>query len=103
MDAGSETRLSDIERSYEAGFQAATTRQPMEKAPKDGTQILAYGTYQWEDYEDMEKTGYAVIFWSSKEKKWKLANANPYSDFMQPSWWMHLPPEQKIIDTTQKN
>lgn len=79
-----------------------TSPQPIEKAPKDGTQILAYGTYQWEDYEDMEKTGYAVIFWRDEEKKWKLANANPYSDFMQPTWWMHLPPEQKIIDTTPK-
>lgn len=79
------------------------TWQPIETAPKDGSPILLYGTYQWEDYKNYQEGGIFVGYlYSSKsseyyeeqddvEEYWRLVNANPYIDKAQPSHWMPLP------------
>ena len=68
-----------------------TDWQPISTAPKDGTQILAYGPYVWEDYwkSGFDRTGWAVIYWENDG--WRLANANPYADYMDPTHWIPLP------------
>ncbi len=70
--------------------------QPIETAPKDGTHILAHGTYQWEDYVHNQKSGSVVVAWYDAEgwgvSCWVLVNSNPYQDRCQPTHWMPLPP-----------
>lgn len=69
---------------------------PIETAPKDGTHILAHGTYQWEDYATHQKSGIVVVAWYDADgwgdSCWVLVNANPYRDKCQPTHWMPLPP-----------
>lgn len=68
--------------------------QPIETAPKDGTQILAYGRYGWGGYAK-RKIGWAVISWAEEfggdESRWVLVHDNPYVDVMFPTYWMPLP------------
>ena len=76
--------------------------RPIATAPKDGSHILACGTYQWEDYEERQQTGVVVVFWEvdlneyiddwkRRSGGWVLVNANPYTDRCQPTHWMPLP------------
>lgn len=71
--------------------------QPIETAPKDGTRVLVYGTYQWEDYLDRQQTGavtayyIAADFWDDEDIGWVLISTNPYRDRAQPTHWMPLP------------
>jgi hypothetical protein len=65
--------------------------QDISTAPKDGTHILLYGTYQWEHYDDNQKRGIVVGWYYSSENEWVLENANPYADYIQPTHWMQLP------------
>lgn len=73
---------------------------PIETAPKDGTQVLLYGTFQWEDYDDIEGMpllGTVVGFWgrtnwvTHRQESWQAVSANPYMDLCQPTHWMPLP------------
>ena len=75
--------------------------QPIETAPKDGTRILLYGSYQWEDYEDRKESGIIVGYfrlcdWNDDDNgSWVAVNANPYTDYVQPTHWMPLPNHPK--------
>lgn len=63
--------------------------RPMALAPLDGTEVLLYGPYQWENYTDNQKFGIVVgMYW---EGNWVLVNANPYVDFIEPTHWKPLP------------
>lgn len=78
-------------------------RREMETAPRDGTEILAYGPYAWDG--DFEKgspdPGWAVIIYNidywmpddidSPSGRWELVNANYYTDVMRPLFWTPLP------------
>lgn len=93
--------------AYQANAKPKETEgwRDISSAPKDGTHILLSGTYQWDDYIDRQETGIVVGFWEKdpwflegiddeadrNDTGWVLANANPYTDQMQPTHWMPLP------------
>jgi hypothetical protein len=61
--------------------------QPIETAPKDGTRILV-----WDSYDDE-----TVVFWSSSVKDWRLNVAGSYAedDCHTFTHWMPLPEPPK--------
>jgi len=67
------------------------TWQPIETAPKDGTELLLFGAFAWNGYDDQTMTGSTVGRWDSDERAWVASNANPYVDYGEPTHWMPLP------------
>ena len=80
-----------------------TEWQTIKTAPKDGTRILIFGTYQWEDYKDRREKGIVTVYWEkydiwdnkSVKGRWRLISTNPYTDYAQPTHWMPLPGRPK--------
>lgn len=64
--------------------------QPIETAPRDGTSVLLYGPYQWEDYDSRTVEAGAVVGYFDGYR-WRLDNANPYADYCNATHWMPLP------------
>lgn len=74
--------------------------QPIETAPRDGTAILAYGSYGWESLEQHSDTGWLVVRWEPQLMwddngnpvgGWKSITSNPYKDYMIATQWVPLP------------
>jgi hypothetical protein len=57
--------------------------QPIETAPKDGTQILSYGLGGDQDL--------AVIAWDTRGKSWFLCDGDQRDNWIGVTHWMSLP------------
>lgn len=75
---------------------------PIETAPKDGTHILLYGPREWDEMGRID-IGPIVGSWYQdplgieKYDGWFTVTSNPYSDRVQPTHWMPLPPPPETI------
>lgn len=63
------------------------TWQPIETAPKDGTEILLY--------VGIMKHDYAVAHWNERYWQMGVHQDRFYSEFGQPTHWMPLPEAPK--------
>lgn len=93
---GSETKLMYQAADALEALQRQSAWQPIETAPKDGTRILVYGTYQWENYYERQEEGIICAEWykitgANDNGSWNAISTNPYCDFVQPTHWMPLP------------
>lgn len=77
--------------------------QPIETAPKDGTKILAYGSYSWGSLENHDCTGWLVVEWEPELTYdddvnpvggWRSVTGNPYKDYMVATQWVPLPSQR---------
>ena len=78
--------------------------QPIETAPKDGTDILLFGRCAWREYADEYDEPECVVGYYDKYSvneycergaefgsAWRSTTKNPYEDVVQPTHWMPLP------------
>lgn len=88
-----------------------TEWQPIETAPKDGSEVLGFGHYQWGrisdqywfDYTKKHGTvGPVVMRWWEDDcidepfsSGWETVTKNPYRDGVIPTHWMPLPEPPK--------
>lgn len=77
-----------------------TIPQPIADAPRDGTQILAYGAYAWERLDAQAKKGWLVVYWDDELTTdedgewiggWRSVTGNPYCDYMVAELWVAIP------------
>lgn len=71
--------------------------QPIETAPKDGSEILVYGV-RYGEVNNERKTGIGVAEYLSFnsaycEDRWRGVNSDQYEITWQPTHWMPLPDE----------
>jgi hypothetical protein len=76
-------------------LKAALQWQPIETAPKDGTEILVSGgTYSWDTDYGRESPHTWVSMASWREQRWQGERSGGHDEyfFYKPTHWMHLPP-----------
>jgi hypothetical protein len=72
--------------------------RPIKTAPKDGTEVLLYGTCQWDPHLSMSDPGVHVGAWGvendwddGEDKSFMTSSHNPYQDVCHATHWMPLP------------
>jgi len=66
--------------------------QPIETAPKDGTEVLLFGRADWLGNGSDEDAPQIIIgVFDDYLEEWSSKTNNPYSDDIYPTHWMPLP------------
>jgi hypothetical protein len=76
-------------------LRAALQWQPIETAPRDGTEVLAWGTLHEYGEDDGEQPQHLVAVWI--ETGWY----SPTLGHWEPTHWMHLPPPPELSGDKQ--
>lgn len=78
--------------------------QPIETAPKDGTEVLVWARWDWDGmYGEECGGGYMpqVAVWDLDESRLRVVSFSPFSDAhwaVKPTHWMPIPPIEQQKD-----
>jgi len=70
--------------------------QPIETAPKDGTDVLLFGMCEWCDYGSRKDKPRTIVGYYREDdglcgSNWFSSTHNPYEDTVHATHWMPLP------------
>ncbi len=67
--------------------------QPIETAPRDGSEIIAFGIKRGDYGYTSDEETWTGVRWSNESKCWlETKPATRYSNGFKPTHWMPLPP-----------
>lgn len=100
---GNEWQDMGCDEIFRQGYVAAlkSVRQPMETAPKDGTDIIALGgTYGCEytlEFHNARLKHAAPVYYDTENQQWQFSSDayNDYPCYVLPKYWMPFP---EILD-----